>query len=286
LLIAQLTDLHVVPENQLLHGLVDTNRLFEAAVQRLNTLAPRPDAVLLTGDLVEQGTPECYAALRARLERLAVTYYVIPGNHDSRAPLRQAFIDQAYLPRDGFVQYVIETHAVRLIALDTVLERREEGELCQHRLTWLRETLNADRARPTLVFMHHPPFETGIWWMDGCGLSGADELASLLDQHPQVKLVVCGHQHRAITSSIGRAIVSVAPSTCYQVHLDLTPEAPAHVILEPPALQLHLWTGTSFVTHTALVDPGNPLDISKSMDWPALVEELRERRARLWPRLG
>jgi 3',5'-cyclic AMP phosphodiesterase CpdA len=122
MIIAQITDTHLLPEGRKLANLIDTSAQLQAAVARLNGLSTPADAVLVTGDLADDGSPESYAALRERLGALDSPFYLIPGNHDRRQALVEAFPDHAYLPRTGFLQYAIEDHAVRLVALDTLVE--------------------------------------------------------------------------------------------------------------------------------------------------------------------
>jgi 3',5'-cyclic AMP phosphodiesterase CpdA len=283
MIIGQITDTHVLPEGRKLGNLIDTNAQLEAAVCLLNRLSTPPDAVLVTGDLTDDGECESYAVLRARLAALDSPFYLIPGNHDRRQALVDAFPDHAYLPRTGFLQYAIEDHAVRLIALDTLVEGSEDGALCEERLAWLDAALAAEPDRPALVFMHHPPFESGIWWMDAMGLSGARGLRAVLGRHPQVRLVVCGHVHRPFHSALGSAPVAVAPSTAWQVHLDLVPESPPRAALEPAAAFLHVWNGDAFVTHTSyLIPDAKPLDLSAMLgDWPRVLDRLRRQKAAL-----
>ena len=127
----------------------------------VNALDPRPDVVLATGDLVEGGKPEEYARLKRLLAPLAMPVYLIPGNHDAREALRAAFADHAYLPASGFLQYASRTQPVRLIALDTLVPGKPHGALCAERLDWLEARLG-ESDRPTILFMHHPPFDCGI----------------------------------------------------------------------------------------------------------------------------
>ena len=93
------------------------------------------------------------------------------------------------------------------------------------RLRWLDATLSAAPHAPTLVMMHHPPFDTGIWWMDRSDIRGADDFERVVRRHPQVRRVIAGHIHRSIQIARGETVVSVAPSTAHQVGLELTPEA-------------------------------------------------------------
>jgi 3',5'-cyclic AMP phosphodiesterase CpdA len=283
MIIAQITDTHVLPEGRKLGDLIDTNAQLEAAVCQLNGLSTRADVVLVTGDLTEDGEGESYAALRARLASLDSPFYLIPGNHDRRHAMVEAFPDHAYLPREGFLQYAIEDHAVRLVALDTLVEGRDEGTLCQERLAWLDAVLAERPERPVLIFMHHPPLESGIWWMDAMGLAGTRGLRAVLSGHPHVRLIVCGHVHRPFHSMLGGVPVAVAPSVAWQVHLDLVPESRPHAALEPGAAFLHVWKDDAFVTHTIYVMPdAEPVDLSARMgDWSRVLDRLRARKAAL-----
>lgn len=90
MLIAQLSDMHLRSEGQLLYDRIDTAAYLERAVAHVLTLDPRPDVVIMTGDLVEAGKPEEYARLRRLIAPLPMPVYVIPGNHDAREALRAA----------------------------------------------------------------------------------------------------------------------------------------------------------------------------------------------------
>ena len=66
-------------------------------VQEIRRLRPQPDLVIATGDLVDLGIAEEYAHLRQLLAPLPMPCYLIPGNHDERGALREAFPEHAYL---------------------------------------------------------------------------------------------------------------------------------------------------------------------------------------------
>jgi 3',5'-cyclic AMP phosphodiesterase CpdA len=274
----------VVERGRKLEGMIDTNGAAEAAVKHLTALVPRPDVVLVTGDLADHGAANEYALLREFLDRLPMPYFVIPGNHDRRAPLLDVFApSRASSSPGGFVQYAVDDFPLRMIALDTLLEGRDDGSLCDTRLEWLDKTLAIEPERPTLIFMHHPPFETGIWWMDSGGLNGAVALRHTVARHPQVKRIVCGHVHRPIQTAWDGVVVSIAPSTSHQVYLDLVPESPPQAVIEPTACHLHVFTGGESITHTSYINwPQKPIDLSVYLgDWESLKVEMRARKAAL-----
>ncbi|MDP2737483.1 MAG: hypothetical protein Q8O82_01955 [Pseudorhodobacter sp.] len=138
----------------------------------------------------------------------------------------------------------------RLAALETALAERPEA--------------------PTLVFLHHPPFDCGIRHMDRIALSeGRDELARIITANRQVERVLCGHHHRPIQIRFAGTIAQIAPSVAHQVTLDLTPDDPGSMIMEPPAFLLHLWHKEALITHQAYVEaaPG-PFPFVLDADYP------------------
>jgi 3',5'-cyclic-AMP phosphodiesterase len=254
MVIAQISDMHVRPRGQLAYGRVDTASFLDRCVEQLRRMTPPPDIVLATGDLVDAGDPAEYQHLRDLLTPLWMPVYLIPGNHDNREALVREFSDHAYLPRAGFMQYVLDEYPVRLIALDTLVPGKTGGLLCAERLAWLAARLEEARARPTVIFMHHAPFLTGIAHMDRVGLQGSDALGEVVQQHPQIERVLCGHLHRLIQLRWHGTLVSTAPSTAHQVSLDFREESPATFVLEPPGFLIHLWRKeTGLVTHLSYV---------------------------------
>lgn len=255
MLIAQITDTHIRPDGRLAYGIVDTAAYLARAVAALNALEPRPDLVVVTGDLVDFGRAEEYARLRALLAPLRMPYYLLAGNHDDRATLRTSFADHPYLAgADEFVQYTIEGWPVRIIALDTLIPGKGAGELCGRRLEWLAARLAEQPDRPTIIAMHHPPFRTGIAHMDAIGLSGAAALRKVVAPHPNVERIICGHLHRAIQVRFAGTIAGTAPCVAHQVALDLRPDGPSAFVMEPPGYQLHHWTPEDGLrSHTAFI---------------------------------
>ena len=180
----------------------------------------------------------------------------MPGNHDSRDGLREAFPAHAYLGDGPCVQFAVNVGPLRLLALDTVVPGRSEGALDGARLAWLAAQLEASKGRPVIIAMHHPPFQTLIGHMDKMGLlAGGPELEAVVARHSNVERVICGHLHRAIDVRFGGTIASTAPGPAHQVCLDLDPAAVSAWTLEPPAFRVHAWNPWEqrLVTHLAAI---------------------------------
>lgn len=254
MLIAQISDTHIKPEGALAYRRVDTSAFLARAIDHILHLDPRPDVVLGTGDLVDGASDAEYTRLRHLLAPLPMPVYLIPGNHDDRDGLRRAFPDHTYMPREGFIQYVVDDGPVRLIALDTLIPGKPGGRVDEERVRWLDARLAEAPAKPTAIFMHHPPFATGIGYMDAIGLEGADLLAAVVTKHPQVERVLCGHLHRTIQARFAGTIAMTAPGTAHQVALDVRPNQGLSLTLEPPGYGLHLWRpGAGLVSHVVTV---------------------------------
>ncbi|MYN12466.1 phosphodiesterase [Pusillimonas sp. TS35] len=255
MLIAQITDLHIRMPGQKAYRVVETGQYLPPAIEALNNLYVRPDAVIISGDLTDFGRPQEYAHLRQMLDALKCRYFLMPGNHDARDELKRTFNDHAYLHTDSeFLQYTVDDYPVRLLMLDTVVSHESHGQLCPVRLAWLAERLAEQPGRPTIIAMHHPPFETGIAHMDAMGLlEGAPELERLVARYPNIERIICGHVHRTIFRRFGGTVVSICPSTAHQIVLDLRPDGPDAFIMEPSAFHLHEWRGGALITHHAYI---------------------------------
>jgi 3',5'-cyclic AMP phosphodiesterase CpdA len=253
MILAQITDLHVSAKGAPFDVANHTAQRLARAVKHLRRLRPRPDAVICTGDLVNEGSPREYARLLQLLRPLPMPWYVLPGNHDDRDHLRAALAGVGYLPRRGPLHYDVPLGPLRLIALDTLVPGAPGGRLGEQQLRWLDGRLARAGKRNTVLAMHHPPFRTGIEAMDAMGLEDAPALAEMVARYPGVERILCGHLHRAITRRFAGTVASTCPSTAPQVALDLTPGAPVSLVSEPIACQLHLWTDGGLVTHTSFV---------------------------------
>jgi 3',5'-cyclic AMP phosphodiesterase CpdA len=258
MILGQISDLHIKTDGKRSYGVVDTAESLRRCVAQINGLKQKPDALVITGDLVDFGKPSEYAFLRRLLAPLAMPYYLLPGNHDERNALREAFPEHSYLRQGGErIEYTIDDHPIRIVALDTVIPRASNGALGAGSLGWLDEVLAAQPDRATVIVMHHPPFATGIGHMDDIGLARDDvqALEAVVRRHPQVERVLCGHLHRSIQRRFGGTLASTCLGVSHQVQLDLDVRAPSCFVMEPPGFQLHWWdeAGRSLVSHTAFI---------------------------------
>lgn len=170
-----------------------------------------PEIVIHTGDITHNGEPREYAAAREILDQLDAPYFVLAGNKDKRPELQQAFSDHQYLREGGeFFQYSLQQFPTQLVFLDTVREHSRKGELCEKRLQHCKDMLS-NNNKPTLIFMHHSPFEVGEipdpWQFEDW--TQVDALQALLAEFKNVQRIYCGHVHRNVEGSLGSIPVHV-----------------------------------------------------------------------------
>jgi 3',5'-cyclic AMP phosphodiesterase CpdA len=254
ILIAQISDLHIKPPGALAYGRVDTAKALERCVAALNAFQPRPDLVVISGDLADTPTAEEYAYLKRLLAPLQLPFIGIPGNHDSRELMRAAFPDQPYAAASGALNQTRSVAGLEVILLDSSVPGKPHGELEAPTLQWLDATLASSQERPALLFLHHPPFLAGIWHMDRQNLLNAGELAAIVQKHRRVRLIAAGHVHRATLTSFAGVVATICPAPNHAVDLDLGELREPSFKVEPPGFHLHAWfPGDGFgqvVTHT------------------------------------
>jgi 3',5'-cyclic AMP phosphodiesterase CpdA len=252
-LIAQLTDLHVQvgSEDQL------ASERVELAIELLGRLDRRPDAILLSGDLVNTGAADEYARLGQLLDPLfAMEIPLLPvvGNHDDRQLLRSTF----GIDGEGPLQYATQVGAMRVLVLDTQHVGHDDGEFDDVRLRWLAEQLEAGADTPTLLAMHHPAAPIGLPNLDAIAVRAdhAAALGELLARHPQVLRIACGHVHRGATSALAGIPVFCCPSVFLPARPDLAPGPPITLVDGPVGIGLHVRTDDgTLASHVRVIGP-------------------------------
>jgi 3',5'-cyclic AMP phosphodiesterase CpdA len=253
LLIAQISDLHIKRPGVLAYGQVDTAAALTRCVATLNAFRSRPELVVISGDLADTPVAEEYEHLNRLLAPLEIGFAAVPGNHDSRELMRAALPKGGYAQSTGALNSLHAVGPLDLVLLDSSVPGKPHGELEAATLAWLDATLALSSTRPALIFLHHPPFVTGIHHMDVQNLRNAGALANVLRQHPRARLVAAGHVHRAALTQFFGVPATICPAPNHAVALDLEDSLPPSFKVEPPAFHLHTWfSGERFgdlITH-------------------------------------
>lgn len=270
MIIAQISDTHIVPKGQEWKSLAQTqvaSRL-RLIVQNLNTLNPKPDVVLLTGDAIDDAGTAGYIHLKEILKPLTIPLYIIPGNHDDREDMRFAFQEESYMPSEGFIQYVVDDHPVRLIGLDTIIPNESHGTLCQERIDWLYNILKENISKPTLIFMHHPLIKIGQRLLDKLNCHVPDNFESLIRSFPNIIGIISGHYHKSCAAIFGGTLCFVGPSVAPVHYFEKASDEETKVIeLVRPSFVLHKWTqGFTLVSEVVqTLEPSNRLIFAKNL---------------------
>lgn len=214
-----------------------------AVMAHLLALDPRPDVLVVSGDVADHGLAEEYAAARAWLDLWPGPLAVCPGNHD----VRERYVEGLGLP----ARSVMEVAGYRLVLLDSLVDavqgiRVDEGRLGREQLDWLDARL-AESDAPAIVVLHHPPVTIGVSLMDPIRLVDGDDLASVISGRPHVVAVLVGHAHTmAATTYAGRPLL-VGGGVVSTVPLDAEP-FPVVWYDAPPSLAIHLLDDDGRVT--------------------------------------
>lgn len=209
------------------------------ALETVRVSDVRPLAILLTGDLSDDGSPESYARLRAAVDpvarELGAPVVAIPGNHDLPEPFRDGVLDGEPLHR------AVDVHGVRIVGLDTSVPGRPHGELGAGQLEWLDDVLAKPAKHGTVIALHHPPVPTVHPLLGRIGLRDPDRLARVL-RGTDVRIMVCGHAHAVAAGTLAGIPVWSAPA------LGVTSDP------LPPAGQMRAWGDIGGLTRIDLFE--------------------------------
>lgn len=247
-----MTDIHITGHDERIIGLDTYDRFCTTRDAALRDHGDA-DALILMGDLCHHGLPDTYARLAAALEPVPMPVVPMIGNHDRRDAFLAQFPD-APQTSAGHIQSHSRFGDHDVITLDTLdgppyPAGHHSGRLCPDRLDWLRDALVRTDGRKTLVFAHHPPFDTGIVGMDQIKLRNGPDLLDLLVDHGNCHLF-CGHIHRTISGSARGVPYTMFKSTGHQAPLDLTTIDSSLSVDEPPAYGLLLLMPDGVAAHS------------------------------------
>ncbi len=211
--IVQISDTHLFGDkNATINGFNSYSNL-QTIFNSISSLKEKPELIVVTGDLSQDCTAESYKHLYDFLLKSGIKYYLLPGNHDNVSIVNKVF---NYKWARENVDYSADYKGWLFYFLDTSVYPEAHGELTQYQLQKLEDTLNKNKSKPTLIFMHHHPLQISSW-LDGMILLDFDKFNSVVKQNPQIKGVLFGHIHQIFESNINGTFYGSAPSTSYQI---------------------------------------------------------------------
>lgn len=213
--IIQLSDLHLFadPEADLLG--VKTQESFAEVLNLLKAENEEMDAIILSGDLSQDGSMKAYRRVAEMLLPFKVPVFWVEGNHDDSEALREIF------PRDNIIndkQFIMGNW--NFILLNSQKKYAVEGFLSENEFEFLQKNLMLYPQSNTIIVMHHQVVPVGSNWLDNLGLANADEFWSLIAKFKQVKAIMCGHVHQEGKIIYNHVDCYTVPSTCIQFKIN------------------------------------------------------------------
>ena len=234
--IVQISDCHLFDDVDGTLRDIPTRPRLRRVIEEIDRRTPRFDFLVVTGDTAHDERRATYDAFAAELGDRVERLRIVPGNHDARGSLLLVFPDgcSSVVERATFVA---DAEGWLLVGLDSHSPGESKGHLGEPQLEWLRTTLESRRDTDTILFVHHPPIDVASPWLDAIALQDADALGSVLDGHPQVKVVLAGHVHQEASGALGRARVLTTPAVGPQFRprtrsLEIEPGPPAYRVIE------------------------------------------------------
>jgi Icc protein len=213
--IVHLADLHLTSSpSKPTHGVNPYSHL-AAAVAAIRKQAPAPDLIVLGGDLTEDGEHANYQALLDLFKDLKVPVHTVLGNHDSLVGFRKTVQPTRGPDFPGY--YSFDLQGVHFAMLYTACTGKEFGRLEEKQLLWLNEDLHRNSQKQVLVFLHHPPFDTGVGWLDKLKLANADGFWEIIPPYSRNILgVFAAHLHLQHTCLHRGVVAATCPAVSFQ----------------------------------------------------------------------
>jgi len=208
--ILHLTDPHLFADaDSELRG-VNTANTLALAISHIQREDWPADAVVMTGDTVQDDSADGYRRFRDAVSPLGLPVHCVPGNHDVVPLMHEMLSDEPFL-----FCAVQQFSNWCFIGVDSCVAESAGGRLADAEFDRLREALAAGHEH-VAVCLHHPPVRLGSRWLDGVGLANGEEFLAKMNAAGNVRLVLFGHAHQAYDDMHGDVRVIGTPSTCRQ----------------------------------------------------------------------
>ena len=207
----QISDIHLFTDKEAALLGVKTEDSFQAVIDMLHKQSPKPDFLILSGDLAQDHAETTYRRIAEKLKPLSLPIYYIPGNHDDPKVMARVY------PLDTIVsERQIVQDSWQIILLDSHKPGAVEGYLAPSELDFMQRCLQQYPEHHSIVAFHHQPFPVGSAWLDNLGLKNADMLWKILAHYPRAQTVLFGHVHQEHSKNFNGIQCYSSPSTCIQ----------------------------------------------------------------------
>ena len=187
--LVQLSDLHI-------GGAYFNQAILDTIIDEVNNKL-KPDAILITGDLTDDGLISQFERARIEINKLVdrcPNVLILPGNHDYRHTGYLLF--KKFFPS---LKQIYEFRNTLIITLATSRPDRDEGEVGHRQNLWLEKILSneeyKEKTTTKIVAMHHHLIGVPDTGTDKIVIVDAGDILRTCLQY-KVDLVLCGHKHR------------------------------------------------------------------------------------------
>ena len=208
-----LADTHIGKDNDLV------NEYMARIIGRINDLEPNPAFVMDIGDLVTaQGGIDNFNILESLVKPLRAPFLMLVGNHESEyksdfypgynmEPFADYFTAQKNINGMDDILYSYNVGEWHFVVLPDP-HRNYFYQKHPHYFDWLRQDLEKNKDRPTMVFQHIHSLPLGINPMTNYvnPTQMLNEFFDCLAEHGNVKYLISGHTHIPLRAAFKTAM--------------------------------------------------------------------------------
>ena len=225
MILVQISDTHIIdPLNK--HSKVAETRIknLENCVSNILELKTQPHALIHTGDVSHNGLIEEYQLFFNIINKLNIPIFYTPGNRDNSINLNSIFTHSNLTDAEkGLFIYSSNFETFRLVSFDTSCKRNNRGEFTLEKLNVFSEILTKEKNIPTVIFMHHPPFNVSLSSSRIIEFNSQTlfpKFKKILSSNKNIVGLFCGHIHRNFKSKIGNVISYTLPPIALDLNRD------------------------------------------------------------------
>ena len=219
-----ISDTHLLAGGGRLYDRVASEHHLRTLFEEFEASGARPEAIVFTGDLADQGEPDAYDRIRRIVDPVAdrLGAQVDLGHGQPRRPRRRsaAACSATRSAADRPVDRVDDVNGLRVITLDSTVPGHHHGEVAPDQLDWLAEELAIPAPHGTILAMHHPPVPSVLDLAVSVELRDQAGLAEVVEGS-DIRSIIAGHLHYSSTATFAGVPVSVASASCYTQDLNV-----------------------------------------------------------------
>ena len=185
------------------------NHTFNQVITHIGNSEWKPDALIVTGDISNDGTKITYDRAYKKIKELRLPALCIPGNHDDRKNLIK------HLP-SGFSDTLLVIKNFILIGLDSTVKSSSGGLLSSYELEKMQYLLQENTSKNVIICLHHQPVIIDSDWIDKIGLKNKNDFFKIIKEYDHIKGIFFGHIHQNYFINHNNIRMYGTPSTCRQ----------------------------------------------------------------------